>query len=279
MKKIFYLIFCISLFNLACSNKQSQKVTLKDSIPTPVENKILDGLKNISDYQLGLLGSKVSKAYEILGEPDEKGESNSGRSGHFVYFDKTKENGMVKHLVIYYNYDNRYSADQTIKQVSAISDGTYFSQQGYGSIKITKPKGFGEELKDLDKTTINIKNQYKAIDTNKLSKLDAEENGERKIFYYTDRLKLVMVKESHILDGGDIVTTAYFFIDDKIRYITKEDSEQSFMVEEKVIVNNRVVRYLIDGKISECKIDCDYNKYSNVYHLLDDFNKNWEGDD
>lgn len=279
MKKILYLLAFISLFNLACSNKQSEKVTRKDSIPTSVEINLVDNLKDISDYKLGLLGSKVSKAYEILGEPDEKGESNSGRSGHFVYYDKTKENGLIKHLVIYYNYDNRYSADQTIKQVSAISDGAYFSQQGYGSIKITKPKGFGEELKNLDETTINIKKQYKAIDTNKLSKLNVVENGERKIFYYTDHLKLVMVKVSHILDDGDIVTTAYFFIDDKIRYIINEDSKQYFMVEEKIIVNNRVVRYLLDGKVSECKMDCDYNKYSNVYHLLDDFNKNWEGGD
>ncbi|RZK56026.1 MAG: hypothetical protein EOO87_06465 [Pedobacter sp.] len=271
-------LISLIIIALGCNTKNSAPVVKQvDTTSAITNNDNSVNLKDISEYKLGLIGSSIFKVTEILGEPDEKGESNSGRSGHYVYFDKVKENGAAKHLVIYYNYDSRYSEYQTIKTVSAVLNGFSFSQPRYGSFKVVKPKGFGIKITDIEKRVGEIQKEYQSLDLNKLENYSEAYYGKNATYFYDDNLRLRLIKQSYTFSASNngVRTETYFFIDDEVKYILTEDNLNDFPPSEKYVQNNSVIRYSLGGNVLECTYQCRFDKSSIPYRMLERFNSQW----
>jgi hypothetical protein len=271
--KLMLLVGSIILLT-ACNQKENK---LKSST-TEVNKKadsLLSSLKDISDYQMAFLDANLSKVKTVLGEPNDKGESRSFSHGHYVYYDKVKENNVVKHLVIFFGYASRSSMEPTVISVSAVENGKNFTQERYGTITIQKPKGFEVESKDADQIKITTDAFIKTTDLNKLENYDLNVEDQSLTFYYDKERKLQVIKVVQPYSSGNETTSLYYFKNDKLKFYKKTDKDNDLAHFEKYIANDIAVKTYYNGKLGDCDdYDCDFSAGSEPYRFLDIYKSN-----
>lgn len=277
MNNTLTLLMIALLVLMGCQSKdiKASNKTKQDSAINKNKESGLT-LRDITDYKMGLLDNNLSKAIEILGQPDDKGESGTGRSGHYVYYDRVKENGLTGHLVIYYNYDDA-NTEYRIMDVKVVIDGASFYENRYGAVKIKKPENFGVNVNDVDGKIQDIDTQYASLDLTKLQKYTEQYYGKDATYYYDDHLRLRMVKQIYVFSASrnGIRTETYFFINDELRFILEEDNLDDTPPSKKYLYNNNVFKYTLGGNTLECSYQCRFGLDSRPYKMLDRFNSQW----
>ena len=106
------------------SKKGESEVIFSDVLGKHSENKTITTNKSetstltLRDIQLTLLDASKKKCRLLLGEPDVSGTLYIGTTEKraIIYLNKIKENGIVKHLVVFLKYN-------TVAEIYAVADG------------------------------------------------------------------------------------------------------------------------------------------------------------
>ncbi|MNQ86157.1 hypothetical protein D3C85_1013430 [compost metagenome] len=225
-----------------------------------------DGLKDITDYRMSFLKSSKDKVLDILGEPDEKGNSPSYRTGHLIYYSKVKDNGRVKHLVFYYaRIGNNFEI--TIEDIKAIGDGEEYFEPTYGRFvvrKMNKPiiTGYEGMVKQIDLVVDSITNQN-------LNRYDQITKYGDATFWYSNDLDLKKVVVRRNINSYEIISYEYYFAQTNLKYVHQyTDSGKGYRVK-KYIHNDHVIATFYNGVKGNCKdsYSCEYDRRSEPYGL------------
>jgi hypothetical protein len=262
---IFLVIFCI------CSCKQKTSVNQINNDQSTADKS--GNLKDLENYKLSLLGDPIFKVDEILGEPDAKGNSYSFKTGHYIYYNKVLDHGVVKHLVIYYARIGRNAPNRTVEDIQAISDGGTYANSRYGSFVVQKPVGFSSQTNSGDNLKVQIDSKVKSVDLSTLNTYDEPYINGKAYFYYDDQLHLKAIKHSWQYVQGYEDATIFYFDNDKLIYITSKTPTSKIKHSEKYVQNDEVKIAIYDGEVKPCSdgADCYFDKYSSAYELLDQY--------
>lgn len=265
--RIILLGVMLLAFN-ACKNPQSSNSKALADTST-ISHEKLKSSASLQEFKLGFLNNSLSKVYQVIGQPDDKGLSESLRKGHLVYYNKVIENGTSKHLVIFYGYDSQNSNEMVVKDVSAMEDGGYYHQSSYGGFTITKPQHDSNQNGNAEDRAYQIRLEYGKLILSSLNQYSGKFFGKSATFYYDQKLKLQVIEEEFVSSAsrGEIRYTTYFFQNEKLTFRHDSDNINSPSVEQ-YYHNDKNFYSAIHGKETECSYDCVLTFDSRPYRLL-----------
>ncbi len=260
--QILLSIACITLFEMGCVNKNHSKDDLNAE-----KNINSDSLRDINYYRTSFLQSPHDKVLKILGEPDDKGNSASYRTGHYIYYNVVTDGGQTKHLVFYYARIGRNAENLTIEDVQAIGDGQEYYEPSYGRFvvkKTSKPLVAGSDVVikriDLlvDSITYQVLNQY-----------DQTTRYGDATFWYSNDLDLKKVVVRRNINSYEIMNYEYYFEQNNLKYVSEYTDSGKGRKVRKYINNNQVIATFYDDVKGDCKDTyfCEYGRRSEPYGL------------
>jgi|GEM_PF-5246386 len=273
MKKLKPFILIVAISIASCNTKTSSSHS-KDSL-NATTNVLSSHLKSLDELQMALMDAKLDKVTDLLGQPDDKGENGYGSLGHYIYYDKVNDGGKIKNLLIFWKYDANHDSFKSIKRVEAVSNGGSVRLGTYGKILVEKPKGFGNENKNVGSKANDIDDQSNLIDTNKSIPTVFGRPG-KEVKYYRDEVKVRLVKIVVPLAGDDYSITRYYFTNnEKLQLVIEEDKKHGLYTKKSYVVNDKVVRYIVQGTEKPCGAsdNCSYDEFSEPYVWLKEFYK------
>ena len=269
---LFFLVFVC----LSCRQKLSDSKVNNTKLPADT----LSTLKDIQDYRLSLLGNPIVKVDEILGKADDKGESYSYKTGHYIYYNKVVDGGKIKHLVIYYARVGRNAPYRTVEDIQAIEDGGTYTNPRYGTFVVKMPRDFGKSIKGATDSKSVIDAYVKGIEFYSLETYDDTSYAHGKVtFYYDAKLSLkVILLTSGLPDGGQHIIS-YYFDNEKLRFVSSSSTTGGLITSDKYVAGNNVFLAYYDGVEKPCDDveGCDFDENSEPYRLLDLYYSN-QGD-
>jgi hypothetical protein len=262
MKRIVLtLLTAISVILVSCKGKP---ITTENIETAKIEN---DNTKDISDYKLALLDEDFEKAQHILGRPDTESFTILN-GGFYLYYNKVKENGRVKHLLVHYEFNENRRTYET-KKIEAIDNYGAVNLRGFPVFRATyiKPQHVDAKANLMEQMCNNfdtVRNSPQ-IDRSEAPKV-------KKCWRFRDNQ--ILIKVNFPLSDGDYSIKQMFFYNNKIRFILEKDNRHWLVTKKSYIENNRVIKYTEEGKITSCeKTDaCIYDEFSVPYRLLKSFN-------
>ncbi len=259
-KPLLLLAICLILFS--CSEQKTKGDTNQS-----LSNRSSDTLKDVSEYRMAFLQAPHDKVLQILGEPDDKGNSASYRTGHYVYYNMVNDGGQTKHLVFYYARIGRNAENLTIEDVQAIGDGEEYFEPSYGRFvvkKISKPLVIGSDVVikkiDLlvDSITYQVLNQY-----------DQTTRYGDATFWYSNDLDLKKVVVRRNINSYELMNYEYYFEQNNLKYVYEYNDSGKGRKVRKYINNNQVIATFYDDVKGDCKDTyfCEYGRRSEPYGL------------
>lgn len=259
-------LVCLTLYGCKPTAKQTQTTASVTQSPET------SNVKELPYYKDVFMNAALKKADNLLGQPDKQDESPDGNNGYYIYYDKVRDKGIVKHLVIAYHLGE-------IQEIKAIYDGNT-AYLNAGDVFIKKPNDFSSQNENTDSKLYNIDRAYHQIDTNRLQPQVIVDRGSKVKFYEYNNITLL--KKVLPLSDNSYQTTDMLFINGIFQFQFERDNNNHFY-EKKIYVdvNNKVIKYFVGDTDTPCEKAeyCRYDEYSTPYFLLKKFNSTIANDE
>jgi hypothetical protein len=207
-----------------------------------------DSIKDISDLKMVLMDSYITKAKDLLGEPDLDDNTAFVNAHYFIYYNKVMEDGKIKDLLIYCVNDD--DGSRLIKNVLAVNDGDRINIPNFGSVLIQKPVApiaSINQFRQIDKYVATI-------DSNNLHcNSFRNESYETKVYTSNAQVVLMTLTGFNTVPGNKSYDTKrYYFENGALVYMYESDNENLLLPTTLYIMRNNIVKYLVGKKVYPC---------------------------